>query len=239
MAGRIAVIDFPPKGKKTSYFVVNDKQHLSGDGGLVGRVREHDYQPILMDYRELNPSEFDPNKFLAVFYASGWTPIRDEEAKKKDEKTRKINPRLVAACEIYGKCIEARIPIFAFTHGSEILAFHTGGNYFELKEERKRFGVHAGYQAAHALVNMHWLFKNIPIEKLVCREYRGYGIDVEGSQFEAYVNPYFKEAGPAIAIHRDPVSTAVLFMIHPEYDRDLSAYRLMDNVFAQIAEQRR
>ncbi|MCK5283663.1 MAG: hypothetical protein KAK00_09745 [Nanoarchaeota archaeon] len=237
MNRRIAVIDFPQKDNKTSWFVVNDSKNTDGKGGLVKRIEEHGFKPELIDYRTLDSNNLNPADFAAVFYASGYNHIRDTEKEKEDAQTREINPALKPTCEVYDKCIDEKIPVVGFTHGSEVLAFYTGGDYSKLPEERKRFDVHAGYKLTNLPVaDKNWLLKDVNIKDLAAREYRRYKSKLEGSPFNPLVYPYFKSAGPSIAVHEDPAIMAVLFMMHPEYDKDLSAYKLMENVFAKIEQ---
>lgn len=236
MTKRIAVIDFPPKGKETSWFVVNDRAR-KGDGGLVRCINEHGFEAWLIDYKSLDANRFDPNGFLAVFYASGWTQIRHPEKRNENPDTKEINPSLLAACEVYDKSIEAKTPVVAFTHGSQILTFYTGGNYFNLSE--KRAIIHRGYKEASDSAKSHWLLnepQELPPKSITAREHREYRIDLRGSQFQPLVNPDDISTGPAIAVHKNPDITAILLMIHPEYDKNLSAYKLMDNIFAKIGE---
>ncbi len=237
MSKKIAIIDFPKEGEETSWFVVKDIAR-KGDGGLVGCINDHGFESKLIDYRSLNSNKFDPNEFLAVFYASGWTHIKDPKKKEINSHTREINHALLPACEIYDKCVESETPIVAFTHGSEVLAFYTGGNYSPLKGEMQRKKVYKEYVADMQLPANHWLFNhpnNIFPGDIKARECRDYKIDLERSDFKALLWPEDKLLGPVIAVHKkDSDITAVLLMIHPEYDKNLSAYNLMGNIFAKI-----
>lgn len=232
MTKKIAVIDFPPEGKDTSFFVNNGAE---GPSGLVARIKEQGFSPDLMAYHSLDLDKFDPQDYSAIFFASGFTQIRDYEDGPKSKKT---NPALEDACVIYCMGIEEDVPVVAFPHGSQVLAFYSGGDYFKLGEKRTRKEPFGKYSLADDDSKDHWLLKNLTAEDLdsnqFAREYREYGVNLEEEEFRALVNPDSQSTGPAIAIHADPNVTAVLFMIHPEYDKNLPAYRLMDNVFEKI-----
>lgn len=241
MSKPIAVIDFVPEGEKTSYFAVNDFSRKK-NGGLIARIKEHGFNPEWMDYRELDVKKFDPEKFLAIFYASGLTYIKDPKKRKLDETTRKINETLLPACKIYDTCVEAKKLIVGFTHGSEVIVFYKGGDYFDLKkhglnyrDEVKKLG---GYSLGYEETLQHWLLDDIAEKDLMSKEFtrecRGYGVDLKGSPFKALVYPDIKESGPAIIIPKDGTIDVVLFMIHPEYYRDLKAYQMMENIFNRL-----
>lgn len=236
MSGKIAVIDFPDEGKETSWFVVNDANTSRGKGGLVACVKNHNFEPELVRYDQI-PQEFDPEQYSAVFFASGYTTIRANPENKDD---RDINPKLKRACEIYGKCIEAGKMVIAWTHSGQILTFHTGGDYFKLRKERQRLGLNMNYYPADEQSSKHWLLKEpneISINDLTAREYRKYGTDSKNSDFTPLVLTHVKSAGPAIAVHRNSDIDAVLLFMHPEFDKNLSAYGLMENIFARVRQK--
>lgn len=233
MKSKILVVDFD------SYFTINDRIR-KGNGGLFGSIKDNGFEPSLAYYLEINHKEFDPEKYSAVFFSSGMCAIRDQEALKLDKKTRKMNSDLNEVCSIYDICIEADKPVISLTHGSQILSFYTGGMIEELPEKEHRKIYHAAYEGATKESKSHWLFNNpkkIEIEHLVAREYRTYKTDLRGSDFDPLVYPLTKVNDPAIAIHKNPEKKVVLFFIHPEYDEELSAYSLLENVFHNIRKK--
>jgi len=238
MTKRIAVIDFPPEGGKTSWFVVNDAE---GKGGLVARIEEHDFGADLIDFRTLTEYPINPEEYAAVFFASGFTQIRDY-ADGLD--SREINPDLKAACDLYDRAVGENIPVTAFTHGSQILAFYKGGNYFKLKErnlkERTRKDPFGKYKLASSNARSHWIFDGIAGKEWrageFSREYRAYGVELYEKFFRPLLLPDDPSTGPAIAVHEDPAKFVVLFMMHPEYYRNLPGHKLMGNVLTRIGE---
>jgi len=233
MTEKIAIIDFPPGKNSTSFFVVNGAE---GNGGLVARIVEQGFEPKLIDYRGLDSLHVNPEDYAAVFFASGFTEIRDYSP----DDPKKINPDLELTCNLYDECINSDIPVVAFPHGGQIAAVHTGGDFYPLDEERKRMEPFGGYTPASEDALNHWLLENVSRRVLqsegFTREYREYGINLTRSDFNPLVLPDDESAGPAIAIHKDPTKFAVLLMMHPEYNKNLPAYQIMENVFSRIGE---
>jgi len=232
MTNKIAVIDFPPEGKTTSYFVVNGAE---GPGGLVSRIKDHGFVPELVAYNSPDLRNVDPRGYAAVFFASGFTQIRDYA---DGPNSKEINPDLEGACEIYDECVEGDVPVGALIHGSQVIAFHKGGNYSKLNEKRTRLAPYGKYSLAFEDAKDHWLLKDIPEEVLqteeFAREFREYRFHLENTPFRALVYPDDRSTGPAIAVHEDPNIDVVLFMIQSDFNEGLPAYKLMENVFDRI-----